>query len=183
MRGTNIITITLILLFYNQKVLSQDFDTLVITVAKDTIRKHEDAALNVRLFRKDSKLFFIPDKISFGSVYDIYPDLIIEVEKADSIGFFREFVCKYSNIPLPGFLAKKIKYREVSELSMVDDLDCIECIDSGFYRIRVCYNKKMNDGYINPPNITVQSGWVYLRVLAPEIILSNYRRNMKKNGD
>lgn len=165
------------LLFLNAKVFSQDFNYISISLRRDTINSYVDAKLLVTLTRSDSSYFLVPDKIIFGSVFDTSPDLFIEVEKEDSKHVFSEYVCKYSIIPMPGFQSKKINYVTNTKVLLETDLDCLECIDQGKYRMRVAYNKKANDGYINPPNITVRSIWVYFFVSADEIILSEYRRS------
>jgi hypothetical protein len=174
------LTLLIIVSTVNSKSYSQHLNKINIRLEKDTISDIYDCLIKIELQRKDHNFFQFPKDYRVGNETRELADLIYIVERQDSSGEFSRYICEYITIPVYGMHTKKIEYVKLSEKVIYDSLSSLECIDSGRYRIKLMYNKKINDGFIHPSNLVVSSNWEYFYVKTPEVLLSRYRIQRQK---
>jgi hypothetical protein len=160
--------------------VAQYTDTITLKLENSVMRSHTDFVSTIDMRRKDGGSFLIPRNYTIGNETDLPVDLVYIVEKLNDKNVYRNYLCKYINIPTYAVNVPKHKFYTLKGITIVDSLSSLECIDSGSYRVKVMYNEKLNDGVLNPHNLIVGSDWVYFRVAVKEITLSSYRRERIK---
>jgi hypothetical protein len=155
-------------------------DSIAIQLAKNNIHDYTDCSIKIKVNRKDKQPFISPVKYYIGNQTQAFIDLVYIVEKMDTANEYKNYLCKYINIPMYDFKIDPPSYEEIKQKLITDNMSSLQCIDSGKYRLRLAYNRRRNDGYLDAPNLTAFSNWVYFTVEANEILLTEYRRKRQK---
>lgn len=147
-------------------------------VMKDTVENRKDAFIKVSFFPKRGRTFELPKKITFGTLVDLETVIQVKIQKHVQ----NRFVEYFSNYPPPhsqSFHEDSIEMLEFPYFEISNDLTAIGSLDSGFYRLKVFYNKRPISGEITDPNFVLGSRWHYFYV-KQDVDLYGYRLHFDK---